>query len=165
MIALIGLPGSGKTYTIKLLKQKGYSVLIADDFFKDQYKKGNVGYSLIKKELGNDFVNNETVIIYKLRDYSIHNMSHIESIVHPILEKHLQTHSYDFVELPIIASKYANFKNLFSLIINITRESTSDAKHTDFNSMIINRQKINKSLDVLDIPSGNIEDIINKLII
>ena len=157
MIALIGLPGNGKTYTIKLLKKEGYSVLIADEFFHEQYKVGNEAYELIKKHLGSSFVNKKGVDRSKLRDYAIDNMDTLEKLVHPILEQHLLKHKYDFVEIPIINSKHVNFYKLFSQVINITYHSNSHASNSKLDQLIIERQKntLNKG-DVIQIESGDI---------
>lgn len=160
MIALIGLPGNGKTYTINLLKKEGYSILIVDDFFSEQYKVGNECYELIKKYLGHSYVNKKEVNRKKLRNFASENMNFLEKIVHPILKKHLLVNTYDFVEIPIINSKHVNFYELFSHVVNITYPSSSQIPITSLKKLIIDRQKnaINKP-DVIHIHSGDIEKL------
>ncbi len=164
MIAIIGLPGSGKTYTIKLLEKMGYSILIADDFFREQYKYGNEGYLLIKNNLGNEFVNEKSVDRNALRNFAIENMDKIEELVHPILEEHLKKNKYDFVELPIINSKYADFKKYFGVVINITPAGKySTFMDKDFKNIILSKQVLKNKLTTIEILSGQTNQIIKYL--
>ena len=168
MIAIIGEPGAGKTFTIKLLEKKGFSILIADDFFKSQYLFDNEGYNIIKNNLGIKYVDKKSVIIEKLREYSINNMDNLEKLIHPLLENHLKLKKYDFVEIPILNSTYCNFNQYFTRVLNIINTKESIKKEiisrkikTDFYNIILAKQQKNYKVENTDIESGNINKIIN----
>ena len=170
MIAIVGEPGVGKTYTIKLLKKSGYSILIADEFLKEQYLFNNDGYKIIKKYLGKEYVNNHSVDIIKLRNYALTNIDRLEKLVHPLLVNHLIVNKYDFVEIPILNSKHCNFIKLFQKGIIITDSQENIRRRIKMRNMssslynvLKKRHNNNPSFNYIEVKSGDIKMIINNI--
>ena len=60
-IVIIGAPLSGKTTLLKKIEDKGYNVFQPDLFIARAYGKGEEIYEAVKKEFGEEFVNDSSV--------------------------------------------------------------------------------------------------------
>jgi len=61
ILILIGSPLSGKTTLLKELKNNNVPVFQADSYITSIYKKGEIGYKMIKENIGEEFVNEDFV--------------------------------------------------------------------------------------------------------
>ncbi|MCU4117144.1 dephospho-CoA kinase [Mycoplasma zalophi] len=122
MIAIIGKSGVGKSTFLNFLQRQGYRVLIVDNLVKKLYQNGSEGYKLIKNNLGENFVNDVEVDKKALVDRLFLQpefINEIESLIFPLIENHLENNFYDFVEIPILYKKNANFSRFFTKVICI----------------------------------------------
>ncbi|MBN0919636.1 dephospho-CoA kinase [[Mycoplasma] gypis] len=122
MIAIIGKSGVGKTTLLNILEARGFKTFIADNYVKNIYKKGSIGYKKIQEILGDQYVNEYEVDKKALRDSIIQDYNFVdklEKIIYPIIEDHLKNHHYDFAEVPNIYTSNGNFVPLFNKIIRI----------------------------------------------
>ncbi|UVD81938.1 dephospho-CoA kinase [Mycoplasma iguanae] len=167
--AIIGNYGVGKSYLLKRIASLGYSVLEADIFFRECYKKNNSCYLEIQKKMGNEFINENEVDREKLRKkITVDNdfKNKLEKIVYPFLEKELSLYKYDFVEIPNVFSKNANFEQFFTEIFELfnidEKQIENNVKKkgvnkfiSDFNANL--NQKIFKKNNVKLIDVKNLE--------
>ncbi|WGI36448.1 dephospho-CoA kinase [Mesomycoplasma lagogenitalium] len=151
MIAIIGKYGVGKTTFLKKVESFGYKILYTDEFFANCYKFNNSCYWAIKNELGQNYVNESEVIKNELRNFILkdkNNINILEKIVYPILEKHLEENRYDFVEIPNIFSKNANFERFFSHIFNIKTSEKKRQENIEKKGVLKKNSNLNNSLNV-----------------
>lgn len=95
LIGITGGIGSGKSEVCRQLHQKGYKVLFADLRAKVLYKTDKALAKKVVKAFGKDILNFQGVIsLSKLRKKvfaSKKNFQKINSIVHPVVIKHLMS--------------------------------------------------------------------------
>lgn len=112
-IVLIGSPLSGKTTILKELKGKNIPIFSADTFIHEIYKKGNTGYDLIKKEFGNEFLNDDSVNRKAISNKIVkdHNfLLRLNELIHPLIKDYLDGKDGYVAELPIINNSSVSFK-------------------------------------------------------
>ncbi|MGZ9413135.1 dephospho-CoA kinase [Mycoplasma sp. Z386] len=146
MIAVIGKYGSGKTTFLKKIEKYGYKVLYTDDFYKECYAKNGVCVSIIKEKLGINFIKNDEVNKEEIRNFILNdkgNINKLEQLVYPVLEEHLSKYKYDFVEIPNLFTKNANFLRFFSQILNI--QTTEEKRQKN-----IKKKGVNKKISELN---------------
>lgn len=150
MIAIIGKYGSGKTTFLKKIESYGFSVLYTDDFFKKCYEKNEECYCIIKESLGQEFVDDKSVLKNKLREFIIENKNNIniiEKLVYPVLEDHLKNNKYDFVEIPNLFTQNANFVKYFEQIFNIEISEEQRLKNIEKKYVDKKTSKLNNKLN------------------
>ncbi|BDU67454.1 MAG: hypothetical protein TYPL_1070 [Candidatus Tyloplasma litorale] len=113
ILVLVGSPLSGKTTILKKLNEKNIKVFSADVFVNNIYKKGELGYEIIRKELGNDFVGESKVNKRKLAEWCSENSDNINklnSLIHPLIYNYLEDKDNYVAELPIVSNSHIKFK-------------------------------------------------------
>ncbi|MDK2819487.1 MAG: dephospho-CoA kinase [Mycoplasmataceae bacterium] len=137
MIAIIGKTCVGKTFLLEKAKEFGYSTLNCDEFFQKQYKFGNDCYKIIKKSLGEKYVNEVEVDRNMIKKLILtkNGRNNLEKLIFPVLFEHFKKFKYDFVEIPILYSKNGNFKPFFNKILNIVASSETRKKILKFKNV------------------------------
>lgn len=126
-IAITGNIASGKSTVEKLLKEKSYKVLDADEVAHELMKNKEVKLQLISAFHGFDIIENNEISRPKLGKLVFTNddlRKKLESILHPLIKKEIN-HFFDsqkggkitFVSIPLLFE--ANFDKLFDKIILI----------------------------------------------
>ena len=127
--------GVGKTTAIKFFEEYKFSIFIMDQYIHKIYQKNEIGYQLIKKHFGVEFVNVICVDRTKLRKYILKNNQNLEklnNLIFPIIEKQLdfliKTNIQYVVELGIYIYNHNIFAKYFNKVIIITanRENIID---------------------------------------
>lgn len=162
MIAIIGKMGVGKTKFINSLNKK-YKIFISDDFITQIYKKNEIGYFLIKKNIGSFVLNESGVDKAKLFLWLKKDKKHwilLEKLIYPILKKELENGDYDFVEIPKLKSENFDFSSLFSLILCL---STTAEKHKkNLKKRNVDNSKIN-AINEKNAPKSIINALFTKI--
>lgn len=126
LICITGFSGHGKTSSINILNNLGYKTFIVDLWVHKIYKKNKIGYFLIKKLFGNQFVNEIEVDRKKLKELILSN-----ALAKKLLEKNMNKLIYKkilgykkknkliFVELGTYLFFESIFYNLFNQIFVI----------------------------------------------
>ncbi|NQX83400.1 MAG: dephospho-CoA kinase [Mycoplasmataceae bacterium] len=111
IIVLVGSPLSGKTTLLKELQKKDIKVFSADSFITKIYKSKQKGYEIIKKELGEKFVNDKQVNKRLLAEWvSIEgNLQILNELIHPIIYEYLNKKDNFVAELPILTNSPIKF--------------------------------------------------------
>lgn len=158
-IAIIGKYASGKTTFLKEVEKFGYSVLYTDEFFKNSYLAGNLGYKAIKK-INSDLVTKKSVDKNKLRLFitkSDINRNLIEQKVYKILENYLTKNHFDFVEIPNIDSPNANFRKFFDKVVLISTTEEQRVINITKKNVENFAAKLNNSLNKKEIKNFDVE--------
>jgi len=128
-ICITGKAGSGKTTAIKILQEHNFCVFVMDDYIHDIYQFNQIGYNLIKKHFGDQYVNELAVDRKKLGQLVFNDQSKLDllnQIMIPIMQKklaELQSKKEPvFIELAIYINHENKFKNFFDKIVLITTE-------------------------------------------
>ncbi|WP_041363606.1 dephospho-CoA kinase [Mesomycoplasma hyorhinis] len=150
--AVIGKYAVGKTTFLNLLQEyskkvlkKEQKILFSDEFFQMCYLKDNPCY-LALKNYNPAFVKEMKVNKEKLREFirsNPDNINIIEKLVYPFLEEHLKNNKYDFVEIPNLYSKNANFAVYFDKVIRVFSSEEQRVKN------IVNKN-VNNSISSLN---------------
>lgn len=69
LVVICGQEGSGKSVALEIINQIGYPVFNTDQWLKEIYQYGEVGYQLIKDKINPQFVNGKSVDQKKLNDW------------------------------------------------------------------------------------------------
>lgn len=112
LVILIGRPLSGKTTLLKQLSANGIPTISVDDYVKEIYQFNQLGYNLIKEQLGAEFVDAETVKIAKLREFVLLNETNFETLnnlIHPLIKNFLAQQTNCVIELPILFNSPIKF--------------------------------------------------------
>ncbi len=176
IIALIGAPLSGKTTVLKKLKEKGMRVFSADSHVTQIYKSGNEGYELIKQELGQEFVTDESVNRRVLAEWaSIEgNLERLNELIHPLIYQYLEGKDDFFAEMPIITSSPVKFKYDKLVLVKaseeelINRFNNANLRNPEFIKKIINDWNQDLEYDYVidttnDVQENDINNIINMI--
>lgn len=152
MYAVIGKYAVGKTTFLNLLQdyskkvlKKEQKILFSDEFFQKCYLKNEPCFLALKK-YNPSFVEENQVNKEKLREFirsNIDNINIIEKLVYPFLENHLKNNKYDFVEIPNLYTKNANFTIYFDGVINIYSSEEQRVKN-------IMNKNVNNSISSLN---------------
>ncbi|ADE19547.1 dephospho-CoA kinase [Mycoplasma crocodyli] len=122
MIAIIGRIASGKSYLLNQMKKLGYKTFSCDEFVGQLYEKSSFFADQISLEISSNLVVNGFVSKDKVKQWLLEENSNIfklEDIIYPIIFTHLETHTYDFVEIPILLTKKWDFTSFFDITINV----------------------------------------------
>ncbi|MEF9984809.1 MAG: dephospho-CoA kinase [Malacoplasma sp.] len=158
LICITGTMGSGKTTAMNYLKDKGYKTFVMDDYIKEIYKKGNIGYAKILKNFGSNFVNDVEVNRNKLLEHILEsndNKNKLDSIIVPLIEKKIKNLSNNnllFIELGIYIYFPYIFSHYFQKIIIIER--LKDLREKD------NFFSLNKSIKFSTKDVGNSKNVL-----
>ncbi len=173
IIALIGSPLSGKTTVLKKLQEKGMRVFSADSHVTKIYKAGNEGYELIKSELGEEFVNDESVNKRVLAQWASvdDNLTKLNEMIHPIIFEYLKDKD-DFIgEMPIITTSPVKFKYDKLVLVKASEEelvnrfNKANLRNPEFIKKIISDWNKDIEYDyVIDTTNGIQESDINYII-
>ncbi len=111
IIVLVGAPLSGKTSVLKKIQEKGMRVFSADSHITKIYKKGEEGYEVIKNELGDEFVNEESVDKRLLAAWATehNNLNRLNELIHPLIVNYLKDKDNFIAELPIVTNSSVKF--------------------------------------------------------
>ena len=156
-IVLVGMPGSGKTEIISKLK-KDFKTLVVDEYVNEIYKKNGIAYKKIVEQFGKEVSNNQGIDKIKLSKLVLNNKNNLEilnSIVHPLIQDEISK-DYQIVELPIINSKYINYK--FDKYIKLT-DSREVCKSRLIEKRNIDHTKVDLILDLYTEPLGFVYDL------
>ena len=123
IIGLTGGIGSGKSAAAKILKELGLKVIDLDQITHELMKPGELGYTEIKKEFGEKYIDTKGAIDRKLLREEIFSSfdlkKRIESILHPIIfeecNKQLNTLKHEKYIVLVIPLLFET-KNYISLI-------------------------------------------------
>lgn len=174
-IVLIGSPGAGKTTLLKKLQQKNVNVFHADSYVNQIYKKGNIGYDVIKKEFGDEFVNDLKVDKLKLGNFLSKNPNLIEKlnqIIFPLIKNYLKGKDNFVAELPIINNSNIKFDYDFVVLVcadeNVIYDRLSKNKKIErefVKNMVKNWDNNKHEFDLVVDTSSGINDIDIKKIV
>lgn len=115
LMIIIGSPASGKSTLIHHLSLKGISVFNTDDFITDIYQTDHIGYNIIQRELGNEFLNEKGVDKKKVADWVLkdeQNLEKLNELIHPLIKNEIEKVTENgtwVIELPIIVSSKTKF--------------------------------------------------------
>jgi dephospho-CoA kinase len=136
LVCITGKVGSGKSTALKIIKSQGYHVLSMDDYIHRLYFNGKIGYKLIKKHFGTDFVNSEKVDRKKLGKLVFSDKKSLEKlnrlmipIMQAKLEKIAEKSTLYFVEMGIYLYQESAFSKYFSKVILIEAKKTLQIKN------------------------------------
>ncbi|NCC25295.1 MAG: dephospho-CoA kinase [Deltaproteobacteria bacterium] len=133
VVALTGLPGSGKSVLATALAAKGERVWSADDHVRDLYRQDGDGWEMLRRSYGSRFLEEHDgqVDRQKLFQAMIEEPGlrrEVEGLIHPLvahgLETYLASRSKDrviFAEIPLLAESRHLDKNRFDLILGVFR--------------------------------------------
>lgn len=182
LICITGKMGSGKTTAINYLEELGYKTFKMDDYIKEIYQNGQIGYKLIKENFGSDFINNISVDRKKLRDFIFENKVNkdkLDKVMLPIMLQKLidldkiskKNKEVIFVELGIYIFFEKYFEKYFSKKIGVVKKSNffsinlfeNDSKYIEFSTKPVgNSQSTNKTIYIyVDYLVDNIGELEN----
>ena len=185
IIGLTGGIGSGKSATAKILKELGLKVIDLDQITHELMKPGELGYTEIKKEFGEKYIDTKGAIDRKLLREEIFSSfdlkKRIESILHPIIfeecNKQLNTlkhEKYIVLVIPLLFET-KNYISLIdeSLLIDcdleaqiervIKRDNVSKALANRIIKNQMNRQEKQLLADKVILNDGNINHLKTQL--
>ncbi len=176
IIALIGAPLSGKTTVLKKLQEKGMRVFSADAHVKKIYKRNEEGYNLIREELGEDFVNEESVDRRVLAQWATEegNLERLNELIHPLIFNYLDDKDDFIAELPIITNSSVKFKYDKLVLVRaeedviVNRFNKTKLRNPEFIKKIIEDWDKDLEYDFVidttnDVQESDINNIINML--
>ncbi len=135
LVCITGFMGSGKSTAIQLLSEQGFEVFEMDKYIHSIYSRNKIGYEIIKKNFGSDFVTSTEVNRLKLRELIIKDKiakKKLDSLMLEVMiNKIKELYSLDrfiVVELGIYIYNQIEFYYLFKKIIAIysCRENIND---------------------------------------
>ncbi len=176
IIALVGSPLSGKTTVLKKLQEKGMRVFSADSHITQIYKVGNEGYELIKEQLGEDFINEQSVDRRALAEWASleGNLEKLNEMIHPLIFNHLENKDDFIAELPIITNSPVKFKYDKLVLVKaddetiINRFAKTQLRNPEFIKKIIKDWNNDVEYDFVidttnDVQETDINNIINMI--
>lgn len=141
VIAVTGLMGSGKSEALKLLQNKGYSVLQADKLVKSLLRPSSPCFKELKALLSPmAFTEKGEIRIKQMAEEVFFKnpwkLKKLEDILHPLVREKLrdfverkkaQGELYVFYEIPLLSQK-SILKNQFDCLILLTRPKAATIK-------------------------------------
>jgi dephospho-CoA kinase len=128
LVCVTGEVGSGKTEVIKIIKRHNYHTFVMDDYVHQIYKKNKIGYQLIKKHFGSQYVNSEKVNRKKLGKFvfsNLDNLKKLNRIMIPIIQAKIEEIAEKsklfFIELGIYIYYKKQFSKYFDKVIYVNR--------------------------------------------
>ena len=171
IIALIGSPLSGKTTLLKEIKNKDIPVFQADSYITSIYKKGEIGYELIKKNIGMEFVDENFVNKRALAKWTAEgdNLNKLNCLIHPLIKEYLDGKDNFVAELPILTNSPIKFNYDKIILVKASKEvieerfNNSNIKNPEFIKRIIKDWDKEMNFDyVIDTTNNiNLDDINN----
>lgn len=170
LYCITGKPGAGKSTLIKEFEKNGYEILIIDDYINEIYQSNEIGYQIIEKIFGSEYVNGKNVIKSKLKDLIMSNNDSFLKLnqeMWPIIKKRIQniekSNKIVFIELGIYPLDIAFF-NIFNKVIFLDRENNQYNDLIKFYDKIdINYFKVDKNTIYISF-KDSIDEFFNKLL-
>ncbi len=138
-LIITGKPGAGKTTLLNLLGEQGFKIISCDKIVEDLYKFNRQGFKVIKKYLGNKFINNNGVnkkaLWEAIKNHEI-KINDLNKLIHPLIYQQLQIVQFDFCECPIIGSPFLDHKKFTILKLDVDDKIAINR--------LMKRKKINK---------------------
>ncbi|UUD36821.1 dephospho-CoA kinase [Mycoplasmopsis californica] len=129
MIAITGLPSSGKSYLLNKLKAKGYACFSCDEFIKNIYEnKDEINKLFTLLTLDQNIKDKKGVISSLILDDTKRRV--IENFFYHKIYEHLSKNKYDFVEIPVLQNNDFDFRSFFNKIVFIDTNSKIRAQRT-----------------------------------
>lgn len=126
LICVTGIKGSGKTTAMDMIANMGYSVFIMDEYIHNIYKTDEIGYLLIKKHFGINYLNKYGVDREKLGKLVFSDSKQLEKlnkIMIPVMQYKIADlkaqNKLIFVELAIYLFHIDKFKKYFKKVLCI----------------------------------------------
>ena len=149
LICITGQIGSGKTSVLKEFQNLGFKTFEMDEYIHNIYKKGEIGYQLIKKTFGDLYVNDVEVDRKKLGQLVFNNkemLDKLNNLTIPIIQQKIielkKLNDDIFVELGIFLNYEAEFENLFDYVILVKGKSELQLKKLEDLSWFDKKSKI-----------------------
>ncbi len=128
--AITGSMGSGKSYVLNLLKEKGYPIISADEINRIQLLKGHEGYTQVVEAFSCEILDERQEIDKrKLASIIFSNNQKkmlLESIMHPLIMEEIENWansintSLVFIEVPLLFE--ANLQDHFDISIVVVAD-------------------------------------------
>ena len=123
-ILICGYALAGKTTIIKILENLGEKILICDEFIAEIYQKGKIGYQLVLKEFGSQYVTKNKVKTNLLADLVFDNQQQFEKLIalsQPLIRDKIKTEkkkcqNHLFVEAKVAIDYPEYYHNLFDAV-------------------------------------------------
>ncbi len=165
IIVLVGSPLSGKTTLLKELQKKGVPVFQADSYITSIYKKGEIGYEIIKKEIGNEFVGPDFVNKRLLAEWTVEgeNLNKLNFLIHPLIKEYLKGKDNFVAELPILTNSPIKFSYDKIVLVKASddeikkRFSNTNIKNPEFIKRIIKDWNKEMNFDYVVDTTNNID--------
>ncbi len=115
IICITGVSGVGKSTALKIIQKQGFKTFEMDQYIHDIYRFNEIGYNLIKKTFGNEYVNKVEVDRKKLGKLVFgdnNKLLLLNKLVQPLMTdklKELAKNHLIYVELAI----YLNYLDVF----------------------------------------------------
>lgn len=129
LICVTGIKGSGKSTAMKIISKQGFEIFIMDDWIHYIYKTNRIGYKLIKKHFGEEYVTENEVNRKKLGKLVFKNtkyLNKLNKIMIPIMQKKISElktkNRLIFVELAIYLNHIKKFEVFFDKVVCILRK-------------------------------------------
>ncbi|MDR0985698.1 MAG: dephospho-CoA kinase [Mycoplasmataceae bacterium] len=126
LICLTGQSGVGKTTALKYLNSLGANTFEMDKYIHQIYQRGMIGYKLILKHFGKEYVDSKKVDRKKLGRLVFTNkkmLMKLNKIMFPIMQKKLvelqQNRTNTIVEFALFLEHNLIFKKYFKYVILI----------------------------------------------
>lgn len=157
-IGLTGGIASGKSTVSKILRQRGFPVLDADDLARDAIVHGSEGYKQVIKTFGMDVLNKDgTLNRESLADIVFTDKSQLENlekIIHPIvrrrseeLKKSLKAQNYKlaFYDVPLLFEK--KMKSMFDAVVVVYSRMDQQIERMNQRNQLTKEQAVNRILN------------------
>ncbi|WP_035076003.1 dephospho-CoA kinase [Maridesulfovibrio zosterae] len=130
-VGLIGMPCSGKSAVLDILKKNGVPVFCADKSVANSYSKGSAGWEMICQRFGNRFVDSDSGDISKTKLFATMRddeplRREIMNIIHPIVQheaeeffKENAAAPFAVAEVPLLLEAGWHSKKIVDAVIGV----------------------------------------------
>ncbi|MDR0674732.1 MAG: dephospho-CoA kinase [Mycoplasmataceae bacterium] len=136
LVCITGEIGSGKSTALKIIKNQGFHTFNMDGYIHRIYRWNKIGYQLINKHFGSNYVNNVQVDRIRLGKLVFSNSKELKKLnrlIIPLmqaqLQKMLKKSDIFFVEMGIYMHQRAAFSKYFQKVIFIDAKKTLKNKN------------------------------------